>query len=309
MSSIRRASSVWLIPLAVLFVVPATSMAEIEGLYFTRSGHDTMEAQWEFVDRPANFCPWKNASPNDPGFWRADIDDEEADRDIDLLISDTLEGEVSDPEIALLTGTFDVTRGENYFSADEKDLELLVNYLSIASTYDTLGFELFPVCAESLVPLAGYRDETDFYLIRKGDGWGSYVSTFTDTLEDLPLRAAWHESTAACKEWNEESESWDCREYHKNSFQMTDSGGNETPDEDWPLKAASGASHEFGHCIWESNRSIYGQHPHHGNFNELFASASVILSNPPTGAVGSDKPYAQSILYRVKGDGCLYLVV
>lgn len=33
----------------------------------------------------------------------------------------------------------------------------------------------------------------------------------------------------------------------------------------------------------------------------------MILSNPPTGAVGYDKPHAQSLLYRVVGGGCLYL--
>ncbi|MFH1865614.1 MAG: FlgD immunoglobulin-like domain containing protein, partial [Candidatus Eisenbacteria bacterium] len=68
-----------------------------------------------------------------------------------------------------------------------------------------------------------------------------------------------------------------------------------------------GASHEFGHVVWESNRSIHGQHSPHGNFNELFASASAILSNPPTGAVGYDKPYAQSLLYLIAGDDCTTL--
>jgi hypothetical protein len=306
-----RTAVVTLTCVVLLALVPLTSSADIEGLYFVTVDPDTEEAQWEFVARPpGNYCGWKATSPNDPGFWRPYIDDREIDSDIDLLISDTLDGEVSDPEMDLLLDTFDSNTEENYFSIDEKDLELLVNYLSIASAYDeadSSNFELFPVCADSIVPLKGYRDETDVYLLKEGEGGGLYVPAFTDTLEDWPLRAAWYESTAACKEWN--GESWDCREYHRNSFQVSDSGGNETPDADWPLKAASGASHEFGHCIWESNRSIYGDHPNHGNFNELFASASVILSNPPTGAVGYDKPFAQSLLPRVAASqyGCRYL--
>jgi len=290
--------------LALLLLLPVAGLAQIEGLFFVSSGPDTMEPQWEFIQRPANFCPWKTPGDTTSSFWRAGIYNTEADRDVDLLVSDDLAGEVSPAEIALLIDTFDVTTGANYFSVDEKDLELLVNYLSIASAYDeadSSNFELFPVCAESLVPLEGYRDETDFYLIRKGSGPGSYVSTFTDRLEDFPWAATWSESIPACKQWN--GESWDCREYHKNSFQMTDSDGNATPDASWPLKAASGASHEFGHCIWESNTSIHGQHPNHGNFDELFASASAIISNPPTGAVRFDKPYSQSLLYRVVGSG------
>lgn len=95
MSSTRRVLSVWFAPVVVLLVIPATGMAQIEGLYFARADPDTDEAQWEFVDRPASFCGWKAANPNDPGFWRAVILNSEADRDVDLIIADTLEGEVS----------------------------------------------------------------------------------------------------------------------------------------------------------------------------------------------------------------------
>jgi hypothetical protein len=300
------------ISLALLLIVPATGSAEIEGLYLVSAGHDTADTGWVSIEPRAVDCAWYTAGPNDPSFRRENLVEAEAEWDIDLLISNTLLGalEVTPAEVGLLIDTFDGDLSDNYFSADERDLELVVNYLSVTSAYEDLGsgsanFELFPTCAADGIPLAMYRDETDFYLVAEGEGGGVSPSHFKDILEDWPYSSTWPVETSACDEWN--GEAWICDEFKENSFQTTDSGGNAEGDEtDWPLKAASGASHEFGHVLWASNGLSYGRRSNHGNFNELFSTASVILSNPPTGSVDDDVPYAQSLLYVVAGPNCTY---
>ncbi len=78
------------VAVALVVLVPAIANAQIEGLYFVRADPDTEELWWGPIQRPVSFCPWAAPSPGNPGFQRADILDEEADCDVDLLVSDAL---------------------------------------------------------------------------------------------------------------------------------------------------------------------------------------------------------------------------
>jgi hypothetical protein len=306
-----RAAGAGVICFALLLLLPVAGSADIEGLYFVEVDPDTADTTWTPVNPPSTaYCKWSRATANDPGYWYWAHQDTDVESDVDLLISNTLQGDVTEDERNTLINTFDFNREDNYFEEDEKDLELIVNYLSMASAYDTTGtegnFELFPVCADSTIPLLDYRDEVDLYLAAESDSLGSHLGGQADTLQDWPRSSAHWESTAACSE--QDGNEYICDEYGFNAVTLSDGGGNAVGgDDDWPLKTASTASHEFGHVIWASNSSMWRGHPIHGNFNELFACAAGLLSNPPVGAQGYDKPYAQSLLYRLAGPLCSYM--
>jgi hypothetical protein len=151
-----------------------------------------------------------------PGFsfWRHE--DPVINRDVELFISLTLSGpyQVTDDEAAELLEA--VARDtSNAFDVDEKDVQLITNYLSCLGGYDPqYGFEVFPTCGPE-VPADDDRDHMDFYLVKWGYGdditYGAWRSGFTDTLEDEPRQAG-----APTFIWN--------------SFHVTDAHGNELDD-------------------------------------------------------------------------------
>jgi hypothetical protein len=135
-----------------LLVVSSRSPAEIEGLEMVGIGTDPDTLEPDPNMGPPTACVWIQA-PEDSWFRRADIRRPIARKDIDLLISLGLNGTsaVTQGEVGRLIDAFDHEHA-NRFDVEEKDLELLVNYFSNTSSYDTTGtfgdwnYDLFPTC-------------------------------------------------------------------------------------------------------------------------------------------------------------------
>ncbi len=230
-------------------------------------------------DSLRNRCWFHLSHTTEPSFWQANLNEwTRVDRDLDLLLSASFSGDAAilQDDIDEIISALDKTE-DNLLDEPQTDLELIVNYFSIASDYDSTGvdynFLLFPSCSELGVRIS-HRDHFDFYLTRGGVdteyGGGAYTAGCRDPVEDDPLHA-------------------DSLEYHHNSFRVSTGQGD-----GWHAEVAEGAVHELQHALWESDKSEYGSAWNHGDFNEFFASAAALLAKLGEGTIQHDKPYAQS---------------
>lgn len=227
----------------------------------------------------------ENPDPG-PGFERVDLSLwPRVEEDFDLLKSNSMVGvgDISPYELESLVHALDIDP-HNMLDVNETDLQLVINYFSIVSSYDSTGvneqnFLLFPSCAGSGID-EFELSHLDMYIVQKStdDDAGRCAAAFTDTLEDLPY-----------------SEGYD--EYHYNSFQVLDGRNAQGDTLEWPQKAVAGAAHEIQHALWASDKWELGSMRDHGNFNEFFASAASMLAKPPRiGTQENDIPYAQSLI-------------
>jgi hypothetical protein len=248
-------------------------------------------------------CGWTSYHSTSPQFnrWPPWMLPDDIQRDINLLYSSTFAatgyGLTSD-EVDSLLYTFDL-RHDNIHALPMKDLELVYDYLSYGGAYtDTSGFEVFSVCGDSAVPWSE-RDHVDLYLVKwgannvsypgcnptdiyqeRGDAQaGTYSAGFVSHLEDPPY------DETGTSEWTQ------------NSIKLTDGRGKCTGDTLWPFHASGGASHEFGHLLWQSNTTSVGRAGvEYIEFNELFATAGAWLSAPYPGTISADTPFGQSLV-------------
>ena len=262
--------------------------ATIEGIQMVGIGlpPDSVEP-----DDGTSHCDTTSSHTTELEFFLRETEDDDINRDIDLLVSETLTGQfvVTAGEVDLLLQTLDADT-INAFSVGETDLQLVFNYLSYSDGYDeATGFEVFPAC--TTLTASQYRNDIDLYLVKHGDDetGGHYPSNHMSRREDEP-----RESAGA--------------EFHKNSFHVTDARGNATADTtDWPRKVAQGAAHEFGHLLWRSNAATFGARSTLMDFNELNSAVAGYVVKALRGSIGSiDRGYAQSLAYLMGGPfaGC-----
>ncbi len=218
------------------------------------------------------------------------------DLDVDLLIDerfelhpDTLLNPVLDSEARLMLDAMD-WEFDNRFDWQDTDLGLLFqnSHANLPEfPYDPNGgafhFLLFQICANEDVPIEE-RNHIDVYLCPSSvpePDRGYYPCSYADSDED-------GSPDPADPEW-----SW-------NAMMVEDSHGNTTADTtDWPLKAAQGVCHEFGHACWSSNSKTHGtQYTEtlRHDYNELLACAAGYLAKPPFEPLNADVRYAYSIL-------------
>ena len=243
-----RFHGLWLViaAAALLLALGSThASATVEGLQMVGIGipPDSLSQDAKSGDP----CDHTTSITDEPGFeyrrsFVADID-----RDIQLFVSTSLSDSLGGPlnvtgdEMMALLQTLDWDI-DNNLDVPEKDLELIVNFLSDTGEYDD-GFEVFPYCGAESVPLSE-RDHIDLYLVKYDSSGeldskvGQYTSAFMDTLEDHLV--------GPCAP--------PCTTHHYNSFQVTDGlngqSGNATGDTTyWPVAAAQASCHEFGHLL------------------------------------------------------------
>ncbi|MBN2406029.1 MAG: hypothetical protein JXE06_10670 [Coriobacteriia bacterium] len=248
-------------------VLPA--MAVIEGLWIVGVGGADPDSV--SLDSQKAYCTFDSTHTSSPTFTSKDLSDwPRVDEDLDVLASSSLTGnaEFSPSELSALVAALDINR-TNLLGVDETDLQLIINYLSVASSYDstavdTTQFILFPSCADDELAEEYDLDHFDLYLVRAGvdDTVGCYDSNFTSPLEDVPAGVGYGE-------------------FHWNSFQVLDRGNATGDTVLWPVRAASGATHEAQHALWESDKCEHGSMRSHGDFNEFFASAASVMAKPP----------------------------